>query len=316
MGKKHQNEKPFVRALGHERLNEYYRNGVGRKRHEDKRIPGEMDDKLYARKTVSDYHESWNYYCDEMRNADFRVDGHRPRNLEEAALFMPAYIDILKNKPGRWNRNMSAYTIRSYFAAPAKIFGLHAEDYDLPRRLREDIMRSRGREKNANFSEENNEEIITFCRCTGLRADKELARVRGMDLVEDDGEYYVHVICGKGGRERLSRIWGPPEEVEAVVKRMREAGEELVWPEIPSHLDVHALRAEYAYRMYKDIARDPAALPPEKRYCCRKDMKGIWLDKDAMQTVSFAMGHTRISVIAEHYLWGLKYEKEILGNVA
>ena len=135
--------------------------------------------------------------------------------------------------------------------------------------------------------------------------------MRGTDLVDEgDGVYYVHVRNGKGGRERNARIWGPPEQVAAVVRRMRSVGEELVWPQIPGHCDVHRHRAEYALRMYLDLARNPETLPRSERYDCRGDMKGIHLDKQAMQAVSLSLGHTRLSVIAEHYLWGLKDAKK------
>ena len=37
-------------------------------------------------------------------------------------------------------------------------------------------------------------------------------------------------------------------------------------------------------------------------YYCRKDKKGLWYDKEAIKITSKALGHNRISVIAEHYL--------------
>lgn len=265
-----------------------------------------MKDRIYARKTIKSYRNAWNYYCDAMRDAGFLVDGHRPRTLEESAQYMPQYIEELKVRPGRWRRSLSAYTIRIYFAAPAKIMGLHAQDYDLPARRREDIKRSRERSQEKDFSEERNKELVDFCRCVGLRADKELARIKGDDLVCKDGIYYIYVRNGKGGKKRLARVTGTEEEIQAVVKRMRAKRGTLVWPNLPSHCDIHGYRAQYAQRVYEGLARDPRTLSPKERYCCRGDMKGIWLDKEAMKETSKYLGHTRITVIAGHYLWGIK----------
>lgn len=37
-------------------------------------------------------------------------------------------------------------------------------------------------------------------------------------------------------------------------------------------------------------------------YHCRGMRKGQWMDKQAMLTVSQALGHNRISVVGEHYI--------------
>ena len=38
------------------------------------------------------------------------------------------------------------------------------------------------------------------------------------------------------------------------------------------------------------------------RYCCMKDRAGVWYDREAMREASRALGHSRIDVIAGHYL--------------
>jgi hypothetical protein len=65
-------------------------------------------------------------------------------------------------------------------------------------------------------------------------------------------------------------------------------------------MDVHHYRSEYASTLYRKLARQE--IPKAERYCCRGDLKGTWYDKAAMKEVSEALGHSRISVIAEHYL--------------
>ena len=55
--------------------------------------------------------------------------------------------------------------------------------FDPPKRNRQDIKRSRGdRVRDQHFSKTNNDELIKFCRGTGLRR-RELQELRGKDLV-------------------------------------------------------------------------------------------------------------------------------------
>lgn len=78
--------------------------------------------------------------------------------------------------------------------------------------------------------------------------------MRGVDLRLVDGKYYVR-IAGKGGRIRLAPICGTETEIAAVVKKMREAGAEKVWPHVSSHADIHSYRSDYALRLYQMHAR-------------------------------------------------------------
>ena len=41
-------------------------------------------------------------------------------------------------------------------------------------------------------------------------------------------------------------------------------------------------------------------------YCCRDDMAGIVLDREAMKECSLSLGHSRIGIIAYNYLYSLK----------
>lgn len=65
-------------------------------------------------------------------------------------------------------------------------------------------------------------------------------------------------------------------------------------------MDVHGYRAVYATEVYAMYARDE--IPKEDKYICRKDQKGIILDKKAMLEASKALGHNRIDVVAGHYI--------------
>ena len=81
--------------------------------------------------------------------------------------------------------------------------------------------------------------------------------------------------------------------------------------------DIHAYRAEYATDIYRKYARPIEEIPYDKVnkgtgkryqsevYSCRKDEAGKKLDKAAMLVCSKALGHNRISVVADNYIRGL-----------
>ena len=254
----------------------------------------------------------------------------------------------------RTDQGLSAWTIQTEAKALSKLYGIQPDDdgyFKPPKRNREDIKRSRGdRVRDRHFSEENNNELVKFCKGTGLRRS-ELMELRGKDLVtraqiEDeiarlnalqagersaaadkrlemlqdtllfDEEYFTHVRNGKGGRERLSPIIG--QFAGQIIGRIRETpAEEKVWQYVNTNADIHGYRAEYATAIYKTHARPIQDIPYDRVhrgtgrryqsevYTCRKDEAGKKLDKAAMLVCSKALGHNRISVVADNYIRGL-----------
>ena len=212
----------------------------------------------------------------------------------------------------------SAWTIRLEASALAKLYGCNSTDFgvELPKRQRENIHRSRGEKtRDKDFSEERNKDIVDFCRGTGLRR-KELSRLQTRDTIERGDVVYVHVRQGKGGRERVVRV---VEEYREHVLQMRERaekeGRERVFERIPSHMDVHGYRREYAANRYREIERDPEQYErarerwqeykQEREYegpdtYRRRD--GREFDRAILLEVSRDMGHNRVDVIARHYL--------------
>ena len=254
----------------------------------------------------------------------------------------------------RTNQGLSAWTIQLEAKAMGKLYGISPDDenyFKPPKRNREDIKRSRGvRVRDKHFSKTNNDELIRFCKGTGLRR-RELAELRGKDLVTREqieteisrlesrpaaeltpadtkrlemlqdarlfqGGYFTHVRSGKGGRERLSPIIGP--DSAQIIERMQSTpSEEKVWQHVHQSADIHGYRAEYATAMYKAHARPIDEIPYDRVnkgsgrkyqsevYICRKDEAGRKLDKAAMLVCSKALGHNRISVVADNYIRGL-----------
>jgi integrase len=254
----------------------------------------------------------------------------------------------------RMDQGLSAWTVQLEAKAMGKLYGISPDDenyFKPPKRNREDIKRSRGdRVRDKHFSKTNNDELIKFCKGTGLRR-AELGELRGKDLVTREeieaeisqlesrpaaeltpadtkrlemlqdtrlfeGDYFTHVRNGKGGRARLSPIIGP--DSAQIIERMQNTpGEEKVWQHVHKSADIHGYRAEYATAMYKAHARPIEEIPYDRVnrgtgrkyqsevYTCRKDEAGRKLDKAAMLVCSKALGHNRISVVADNYIRGL-----------
>ena len=238
----------------------------------------------------------------------------------------------------RVDQGLSAWTVQLEAKAMGKLYGISPDDenyFKPPKRNREDIKRSRGdRVRDKHFSKTNNDELIKFCKGTGLRR-AELGELRGKDLVTREqieaeisqlesrpaaeltpvdtkrlemlqdtrlfeGDYFTHIRNGKGGRERMSPIIGP--NTEQIVERIKNTpAEEKVWQHIHQSADIHGYRAEYATIIYKAKARAIEEIPYDRvnRGTGRK------LDKAAMLVCSKALGHNRIEVVANNYIRGL-----------
>ena len=201
----------------------------------------------------------------------------------------------------RADQGLSAWTVQLEAKAMGKLYGISPDDenyFKPPKRNREDIKRSRGdRVRDKHFSKTNNDELIKFCKGTGLRR-AELGELRGKDLVTREeieaeisqlesrpaaeltpadtkrlemlqdtrlfeGDYFTHVRNGKGGRERMSPIIGP--NTEQIVERIKSTpAEEKVWQHIHQSADIHGYRAEYATIIYKAKARAIEEIPYDR----------------------------------------------------
>ena len=82
----------------------------------------------------------------------------------------------------RVDQGLSAWTVQLEAKALGKLYGISPDDeayFDPPKRNRQDIKRSRGdRVRDQHFSKTNNDELIKFCRGTGLRR-RDLQVLRG-----------------------------------------------------------------------------------------------------------------------------------------
>ena len=244
---------------------------------------------------------SWETYRVYLRHSCAFVkwvkERHGVRVLADARQYAEEYVRELTAA------GYAPSTLKLIASAIAKTYSCSTDDLKVvtaPRR-RADITRSRGHKKSdAHFSEKNNQDLVEFCRATGLRNHKELQQICGDQLEYRDGYYYIVGVKGKGGKIRDVPVL--PDYEATVVRCCVAAGSGKVWPHVSSHADIHSYRADYASAWYKRLARPAAFIPPVDRYVCRRDRAGVVYDKAAMLQVSRMLGHNRISVIAGHYL--------------
>ena len=281
---------------------------IGRSKHDDKvqagreydRLPADkktmtkqeyindaIRDKIYSYNTYGTYAKHNNYFFEYCERE------HGCRTLEQCRAYVDEWLQ------SRIDKGLSAYTIATEKAGLCKLYGEPATHFiETPERKRDDITRSREHvARDYGFSVEKNSEIINFCRGTGLRRD-ELEHLRGSQLRVDGNGNEVLAIRGKGGRYREAPIIGPHKA--EIIDRIEKAGDGLVWDKVPSHMDVHGYRSDYATAIYTAYARDE--IPKEDRYYCRGDRKGTVMDRPAMLQASQALGHNRLEVVAGHYI--------------
>ena len=304
---------------------------------------GTEKDKIFSYNTYKSYWKHTKYFIKYIKEKHPECT-----TLKRARKYVNEWLQA------RADQGLSAWTVQLEAKALGKLYGIQPDDenyFKPPKRNRGDIKRSRGdRVRDRHFSKTNNDELIKFCRGTGLRRS-ELGELRGKDLVtreqvekeiarleavpEDrrtpatekwlamlqdtrlfQGEYFTFVRNGKGGRARLSPIIG--KNTEQIVERIRNTPpEEKVWQHVHKSADIHGYRAEYATTIYKAHARAIKEIPFDRVnrgtgrryqsevYVCRKDEAGKKLDKAAMLVCSKALGHNRISVVADNYIRGL-----------
>lgn len=214
------------------------------------------------------------------------------KNLAECRPHVDDYL--------RYRADCSAWTVKKDASALGKLFDCSTKEFiKTGSRHRAEIKRSRvPAVRDGHFSETRNADLVTFCRSTGLRRS-EVAAVRGTDYEIHNGIMYIHVKKGKGGKERYAMVIG---DKDAVMRMMDNAGDQKVFPSVHSAADIHGYRAEYAAALYLKYARPIEEVPKKERYHCQGELNCEY-DRKAMLVVSRSLGHNRVSVIAQSYLY-------------
>lgn len=314
----------------------------GESRHEEKK-KGADKDKIFSYKTYQTYWQQVQYFIRWVQQCHPETT-----TLKKAKKHVNEWLQSLVDQ------GYSPWSVHTACAALCKLYAIDKNDpkrFRPPTRHRADIKRSRGvAVRDRDFSITNNLELIEFVKATGCRRNI-LQKLKGSDLwsaeqiderigqlrtmmdrteteqkelkmLEETREFFgtyswfVMHRRDKGGKQRLSPIIGPG--AARVVERMQNTSpNERVWLYVPSGMDVHGYRADFAGALYKAHAREIEDIPYDtvhkgtgrlyqsEVYFCRKDERGKRLDKAAMKLVSKALGHNRLDVCANFYLRNL-----------
>lgn len=275
---------------------------IGESKYQSK-IDGTMKDKIFSWETYRSYMKHLNYFV------KYCKDQHEVKTLAECKPYMNEWLQT------RIDQGVSPYTQKLESAALVKLYDLSPKDLiKTQTRHRANISRSRGEKvRDSHFSEKKNKDLVEFCKSTGLRR-AELQALTGDKLIQKGNQLYIKVNSGsKGGRYREAPVI---HNMDLVKNHMTAAGSDKVFNKISNGADIHGYRSAYATELYNSLARPIEQIPFDKVnkgtgrayqsqvYHCRGDLKGVCYDKVAMQQVSEALGHDRISVIAEHYIRG------------
>ncbi len=220
------------------------------------------------------------------------------KELEKAQKAVPEYLKEMEQK------QYSVWTIKTALSAIAKAMNCKTTDFDYhaPKRERANIERSRNiAVRDKHFSAKNNEALIHFCESTGLRR-REITALKGADLRLKNGKAYLYIDNGKGGKIRLVEVILYKQEVVDMCER---ADKGLIFPKVHSCADIHGYRGTYAKALYQQYARPLKEIPNNEKYFCRGDMKGTVLDKIALGIVSQNLGHNRLDVVVNNYMYGI-----------
>lgn len=161
---------------------------------------GTEKDKIFSYNTYKSYWKHTKYFIKYIKEKHPECT-----TLKSAKKYVNEWLQA------RADQGLSAWTVQLEAKALGKLYGIQPDDenyFKPPKRNRGDIKRSRGdRVRDRHFSKTNNDELIKFCRGTGLRRS-ELGELRGKDLVT------------RGQIEKeISRLEAVPED--AVHRRTR-----------------------------------------------------------------------------------------------
>ena len=275
------------------RLQELFKAGKGTRRSSDK-MKDDTKDKIYSASTYKTYRKQFRYFTDWLEQSHPEAE-----TIENALEYANEYLQF------RMDKGESPSTLSTIKSAMAKVFGISSTMLlETPPRERAGYKRSRLPVKSdKHVSEATERRLARFTSATGLRRS-ELVKIESTDLFFKEGKAYLNVTKGtKGGKSRVAEIMGVSEEETQDIIRFIQSKKGRICPKLHSNFDNHHYRGAYAMRLYQHYARNEKDIPKSEKYIMRKDRAGEVLDKRAMAIVSKNLGHNRISVIAQSYLY-------------
>ena len=284
---------PSYNKVGQERLMEMFRAGFGKSRSLDK-LRGETKNRIYSKQSYLTYKNQFRYFSNWVKEK--HPEAH---SIEEARILIDEYLKHLMDL------DRSAYSISTAKAALVKVFQTDATQVvATPIRRRADVKRSRfSVDRDKHISDELERRLSQFTSATGLRR-KEMLQIEAEDLFFNNGKPYLNVNKGtKNGKTRIAEIHGVSEAETKMLIEFIQSKKGRLFPKLSPHYDNHYYRSVYAKRVYDRYARKEKDIPKKERYVMRKDRAGEVLDKLAMEITSRMLGHSRINVIAQSYLY-------------
>lgn len=187
-----------------------------------------------------------------------KSSGERLKSLDDVRRYAPAWLQ------GKVDSDLSAYSVRTYAAALAKLLHCPSSAFGVvfPERQRKNIKRSRRdtvRDKHINLSCPEYADLLLVLRCCGLRRKEvtALAFYPEQTIKNKNGKWYLHLNKGtKGGKARDVEICGSPEEIRRVIEIISSTPTgQRVFAHVSRNVDIHAIRREYAQRLYAQYAQ-------------------------------------------------------------
>lgn len=312
----HKQVKPIKVQIS-ERFNEITRYGVSR---DDLKKWGNDDRFITSSRCRHTYQNQMNNLFEWCRNRKFRI-----KHTDDMKQYCQLYINWMIQE------GYSASTQKTFSSAVNKFYG---DDLMLQtqKRFRSDITKNRNPVKSLKkFNPEKNWQLVNFCQHTGLRRS-ELTRSRiqneaaeysieecqqlnlkGVCLIEKDGDYYIHNVIGKGGKHRDVRILNNDLFVLDHLRYLSD-GDHL-FNNVHAHCPVHRYRSEYAKNMYKLVCSElPSIIKGERmidykgsnrprEYICRSDKAGEVYDRKALEITDLYLGHNRPDELVQSYFY-------------
>lgn len=293
-----------VQKLGQTLINQKWKEGKGKSRHLGKQT-GDNYRYITSEKAFRDHSATWRRFSQFVAE---RSRGDDLNTLEDVMKYADEYIQL------KMDQNLSAWTLTTYKSHLGKVFNVPTTTFVYtPPRERKNAKRSRVASVNdTHISKEKRDFFEKIGSATGLRK-QELMKIKGTALYPNrakNGLWYICVSEGTKGRkirEKVPIMATSSKEEAEIIEYFQKAGKDYVFSgkngtyRVPTKLDEHAHRAEYAKRVYLHYERDLSKLKRKEKTYLRKELRGYVLDKQAELKASIALGHNREDEFRKSY---------------
>lgn len=298
----------------------------------------ETDGRIFSIQTYKNYWANTKHFLAYMKeyHPDIGI-------LEDARAFVPEYLEKAEyDDKSAWTIQLYAKALNKLFGITPQSDDYVVPP---ERRRKDITRSRGTAVRDKYLSPKTNEKLIRFCKGTGLRRSElkslkkealftkdqiedKISELKGkenkstgdyleLDALKDTRRFkenYYLYVKGKGGRIRYSPVLEKFQDT--VLEKFDETPHgKKVWFNVNGNADIHSYRSDYANMIYKLYARDIEDIPKKEQnpdgsysrgiYYTRGDEIGGAYDRRAMELCSKALGHNRVTVVAENYLRGI-----------